>query len=448
MGLFTLGSDIAMTPMGEHVGKEVIKSKKLGLAVLIIFVLGTLISIAEPDLSVLANQVPINSMKFILIVSLGVGFFLIVSLLRIVFKIDLKLLLFIFYGILFLLLMFIPQEYLPLAFDSGGVTTGPITVPFIMALGIGIASVSGSKNNRADSFGMIALCSIGPIITVVIMSLFVNAPLKWEGLDIISKGSIFKDLWYGFSHSLKEVFIALLPILVFFYIFQAFTVKLPRKRLLKIFIGILYTYFGLVLFLTAVKVGFMPLGVNIGKRLAMQAKYFLIPFGFIIGVFVVLAEPAVHTLNKQVEEISGGTIKKKSVYLSLALGVGISLALSMMRIIFKFNILWLLIPGYFIALLLSLFVPKVYTAIAFDSGGVASGPMTAGFILPFAIGTCLIIDPNNIFAGAFGIVAMVAMTPLITIQILGFYMVVKEKMQRRTIQRRIKVENENQIIYF
>ncbi len=448
MGLFTLGSDIAMTPMGEHVGEEVIKSKKLWLAIIIVLILGTLISIAEPDLSVLANQVPINTFQFIIIVSVGVGIFLVISLLRIIFKIDLRLLLFIFYGILFLLVIFMKKLYLPLSFDAGGVTTGPVTVPFLLALGVGIASVSGGKNNREDSFGMIALCSIGPILLVVIMSFFFKDAPTWDGLNLISKGSIFKDLCYGLLHSLKDVFVALAPILVFFYIFQACTVKLPKKRLLKIFIGILYTYFGLVLFLTAVNVGFMPIGVNIGGQLANKAKYFLIPLGFVIGVFVVLAEPAVHTLNKQVEEVSGGTITKKSVFIGLAIGVGLSLALSMVRIIFDFSLLWLLVPGYFIALLLSFFVPKVYTAIAFDSGGVASGPMTAGFILPFAIGTCLIINPTNIFAGAFGIVAMVAMTPLITIQLLGFYVVMKEKVRAKLHKRKVKAANENQIIYF
>ncbi len=448
MGLFTLGSDMAMTPMGEHVGEEVIKSRKLWLAIIIIFILGTLITIAEPDLSVLANQVPVNSMLLILIVSFGVGFFLVISLLRIIFKIDLRLLLIVSYSFIFILSLFSNKAFLPLSFDSGGVTTGPITVPFLMALGVGIASVSGGKNNRSDSFGMVALCSIGPILAVMLMSLFVKNVLIYEETIAVSHGSILKDMLFGFGHSLKEVGIALLPILVFFYIFQFFTIKLPKKRLIKIFVGILYTYLGLSFFLTSVNIGFMPIGTLIGETLADSSYYWiLIPLGFIMGVFVVLAEPAVHTLNNQVEEISGGTISKKSMLISLSIGVGISLALSMIRIICKFSVMWYLIPGYLIALILSLFVPKVYTAIAFDSGGVASGPMTAGFILPFAIGACSITG-TNILEGGFGIVAMVAMTPLITIQLLGFNAVMKEKIRRQINAKRIQEKDENTIIYF
>ena len=414
---------------------------------IIVFILGTFVTIAEPDLSVLANQVPVKSIVLILTVSIGVGLFLAIALLRILFKIDLRLLLLIFYGLIFLLAIFANQSFLPLAFDSGGVTTGPITVPFLMSLGVGLATVSGSKNH-ADNFGTVALCSIGPILAVMILSLFLKETPIYEATTIVSHGSVLLDITHGLVDSLKEVGLALLPIFVFFFVFQFFKNRLSKKKLVKILVGLLYTYLGLCLFLTAVNIGFMPIGTKIGETLAQSSyTWVLIPLGFIMGVFVVLAEPAVHTLNKEVEEISQGTISKKSMLFGLSLGVGISLALSMIRLIFKFSVMWYLIPGYAIALILSLFVPKVYTAIAFDSGGVASGPMTAGFILPFAIGACSMLG-MDVLVGGFGIVAMVAMTPLITIQILGFHSVIKEKRKLRLAKKHSSDQTENVIIHF
>lgn len=447
IGLFSLGSDMSMMPMGEYVGKEIIKSKKLWLGIIIVLILGTLITIAEPDLSVLANQVPVSSITLILTVSLGVGIFLAIALLRILFKIDLRILLFVFYALLFVLAIFANQSFLPLAFDSGGVTTGPITVPFLMSLGVGLATMSNSKSS-ADNFGTVALCSIGPILAVMILSLFLKDTPIYESTVITSHGSILKDIGHGLVDSLKEVGIALSPIFIFFFIFQWFKNRLSKRKMVKIIVGLLYTYIGLVLFLTAVNIGFMPVGIQIGETLAAtNYSWVLVPLGFVMGIFVVLAEPAVHTLNKEVEEISQGTISKKSMLISLSIGVGLSLALSMLRLIFKFSVMWYLVPGYAIALLLTLFVPKVYTAIAFDSGGVASGPMTAGFILPFAIGACSMLE-MDVLEGGFGIVAMVAMTPLITIQLLGFHSVMKEKIKLRLAKAQSSDQSENTIINF
>ena len=297
IGLFSLGSDLSMMPMGEYVGKEIIKSKKLWFGLIIVFILGTFVTIAEPDLSVLANQVPVKSIVLILTVSIGVGLFLAIALLRILFKIDLRLLLLIFYGLIFLLAIFANQSFLPLAFDSGGVTTGPITVPFLMSLGVGLATVSGSKNH-ADNFGTVALCSIGPILAVMILSLFLKETPIYEATTIVSHGSVLLDITHGLVDSLKEVGLALLPIFVFFFVFQFFKNRLSKKKLVKILVGLLYTYLGLCLFLTAVNIGFMPIGTKIGETLAQSSyTWVLIPLGFIMGVFVVLAEPAVPTLN-------------------------------------------------------------------------------------------------------------------------------------------------------
>ena len=341
-------------------------------------------------------------------------------------------------------------EFLPMAFDSGGVTTGPITVPFIMALGVGIASTLGGKDTGENSFGLIALCSVGPILAVMVAGITSNGELTYSLPDY----SVETNLGIGLLHTVlsvvEEVAIALGLIVIFFIILQAVCLKLPKKTLFRIGVGIIYTFLGLVVFLTAVNVGFMPVGYRMGVELAENAPRWAITlFGFIIGMVVVLAEPAVHVLNKQVEEITGGTVTKRSMMIALSVGVGISIALSMIRIMFGFNILYYLIPGYLLSLGLSFFVPGIYTAIAFDSGGVASGPLTSSFILPFAVGVCASLSGvDSILTDAFGIVAMVAMTPLITIQLLGFKAVMKRHIAAKIAMHRILEADDEQIIEF
>lgn len=452
IGLFTLGADIAMTPMGEQVGSGLTKTRNLKILLLVCFALGFLITVAEPDLSILAEQVGSNSL--ILFVGIGVGVFLLISVLKIIFKRQLATILMYFYMLLFalalLLLAIDPQNanLLALCFDSGGVTTGPITVPFIMALGIGIAATIGGKHSNENSFGLIAMCSVGPILAVIILSLFnsgdIVPPVKEDYLmaDNVIKAT-FQHLW----DVTKEVTLALGLVVGFFFIINAIFLKLPKKKLKNIAIGVMYTYLGLIVFLTSVNVGFMPIGFKMGEQLASLSPIAVTVFGFIIGLVVVLAEPAVAVLNKQVEEITDGTVSKKSMMIALSVGVGISIALSIIRIIFDFSILYYLIPGYLISLGLSFFVPRMYTAIAFDSGGVASGPLTSTFILPFAIGACMALG-GNVLSNAFGVVAMVAMTPLITIQLLGFSAVIKKQVRERIAMRRILDEDDGQIIDF
>ena len=431
MGFFTLGADIAMMPMGESIGSKLTQSKNLWFIILTCFALGVFITIAEPDLQVLAEQVVgISNGIIIMSVALGVGFFLVVALLRMVLRIPLRYMLIGFYIIVFSLGFFVPDDFIAIAFDSGGVTTGPITVPFIMALGIGLTAVLGGKSSHDDSFGLIALCSIGPILAVMIMGIVVDVEGTSDVMQVTDPQTINELLavyGHNFPEYAKEVAIALSPIVVIFALFQIFTLRLPKGKLIQMCMGLIYTYIGLVLFLTGVNVGFMPAGNYLGSALAnLDYHYILIPLGFIMGCFIVLAEPAVHVLNKQVEEITGGSISRKAMMISLAAGVGISLALAMCRVLTGLSIWYLIIPGYGIALLLSFFVPKIFTAVAFDSGGVASGPMTATFLLPFSLGACSAIG-GNLFTDAFGIVTMVAMTPLITIQILGVLYTIKER---------------------
>lgn len=458
IGLFNLGADLAMTPMGEHVGAGITKSGSLKLLLLVCFALGFLITVAEPDLTVLAEQVKavLNPTLLIVCVALGVGIFLAIAILKIVFKVQLSSILMFFYMLLFALVSLVimsgNEALIPLAFDSGGVTTGPITVPFIMALGVGIAATIGGRNANENSFGLIALCSVGPILAVMLLGVFADGSLSYTIPDY----SIADNVPLAFLSKLlsitKEVTLALGLVVAFFFAINFIFLKLPKKRIIQILFGILFTYLGLIVFLTAVNIGFMPIGYKMGASLGALAEthpIYLCAFAFLIGLVVVLAEPAVHVLNKQVEEITDGNISKRSMLFALSIGVGISILLSVIRIIFDFSVLYYLIPGYFISLGLSFFVPKMYTAIAFDSGGVASGPLTSTFILPFAIGACVaLLGEESVLSAGFGIVAMVAMTPLITIQLLGFRAIVAKRVREKIVMRRILTENDDQIIEF
>ncbi|MDE6472013.1 MAG: DUF1538 domain-containing protein [Clostridia bacterium] len=460
IGLFNLGADLAMTPMGGHVGTGLTKSKKVAVLISVCFIMGLLITIAEPDLSVLASQVSevMNNMVLIITVGVGVGIFLIISILKIVFHKSLSMLLMFFYMMLFAICAVLIEcgknNFISISFDSGGVTTGPITVPFIMALGFGIATTVGGRDANENSFGLIALCSIGPIIAVMILALCSKGEISQDTLnDLASYGTVeesLKSIGHALLSNVKNVGIALALIVAFFLVLQFTVLKLPRQKLAQIGIGIAYTFVGLVIFLVAVEVGFMPIGYKLGTEIASYSKAILAVFGFVIGFVVVLAEPAVHVLNKQVEQVTGGGVKKIEMMLALSIAVGISICLSIIRLIFHFSLLYYLIPGYLISLGLSFFVPRIYTAIAFDSGGVASGPLTSSFILPLVVGACVAVNggPNSILTDAFGVVAMVAMTPLITIQALGFKAIMSAKVRNKIAMKRILSADDEQIIYF
>ncbi len=455
MALFNLGADIAMTPMGEQVGSGLPKSGKFKTLLLVCFVMGVFVTIAEPDLSVLASQVKdvLNGTALTVAIGVGVGLFLVLSVLRVVFRIHLAHLMTFFYMLLFALASIIivtgGERFLPLAFDSGGVTTGPITVPFIMALGVGVSSALGDKHDRESSFGFIALCSIGPILAVLILGLTASGEVAYKLPDYSMSSRLGTEFFHTVGDVGKEVAVAILPIVIFFFLLQFFLLKLPKQRIKQIVIGIFYTFFGLVIFLTAVSVGFVPLGYKMGTQLAAGNPVFLVLFAFGLGMTVVLAEPAIHVLNKQVEAVTGGAVSKRSMLIALSVGVGVAIGLSVVRAVFDFSVLYYLIPGYFLSLGLSFFVPKLYTAIAFDSGGVASGPLTSSFILPFLIGVCAVLQgESKILIDAFGLVSMVAMTPLITIQTLGFKAVATKHIREKIAMRRILSADDKQIIKF
>ena len=455
IGMFNLGADLAMTPMGTHIGSGLSRQRKLGLLLSVCFVLGLLITVAEPDLQVLAGQVSavMNGTLLVYTVGVGVGLFLLVAVLRIVFRKTLGSILMLFYMALFAIsLLLVVRGYeslLPLAFDSGGVTTGPITVPFIMALGVGISAVLGDRHSQENSFGLVALCSVGPIMGVLLLGIFSTNDLTYQVPDYTVGSEILSAFLHTGMHTAKEVALALGMIVLFFAVCQMLFLRLSARSLHRIAVGVAFTYIGLVMFLTSVNVGFMPIGYKLGHTLAQQNTGFLVIFGLVMGVLVVLAEPAIHVLNQQVEDVTGGTVSRKSMMIGLCCGVGAAIMLSVIRIVFDFSLVYYIIPGYFISLALSLFVPPVYTAIAFDSGGVASGPMTSCFILPFAIGACCALQgADAVLRDAFGVVALVAMSPLITIQLLGFRAVLDRHVREHLAMRRMLDRDDEQIISF
>ena len=451
MGLFTLGTDMAMTPIGEYVGTALTRSRKVWLVALVGLILGILITVAEPDLQVLAEQVPnVPNLVLILAVAIGVGLFLVIALLRIFFKVKMKYILAAFYVAVFVIAQFVPESFLAVAFDSGGVTTGPMTVPFILALGVGVSAIRSDKDAESDSFGLVALCSIGPILAVMILGLIYrphNAEYVAETLHLTDNSRELGRLFFSeLPYFLIEVLVALAPIIAFFLIFHFTVLHLKRSSMIRIIIGIVYTYIGLVTFLLGVNVGFMPLGNHLGQMLGeLSYNWILVPLGMVIGYFTVSAEPAVHVLAKQVYQLTAGAIPKKALSTCLSIGVAVSVGLAMLRIILGIPIMYLIVPGYAIALLLMIFVPEIFTSIAFDSGGVASGPMTATFLLPLAMGVCTAMG-GDVASDAFGVVAMVAMTPLITIQALGLYYKLKQAKIKSVQDKALEMLPEEDII--
>ncbi|MBR6667873.1 MAG: DUF1538 domain-containing protein [Clostridia bacterium] len=433
MGLFTLGSEVSMTPIGSHMGAKLTKSRNLPLILIVSFLLGIAVTVSEPDLTVLADNVPaIDTTVLIVTVGVGVGIFLMLSMVRILFKIPLKWPLIGLYGVVFLLAFLASPDYWAVTFDSGGVTTGPMTVPFIMALGVGVASIRSDANAQEDSFGLVALCSVGPILAVLLLSFFYpGAPAAGDpdtAKGIMDTVQLGRTYFITLPHEVLNVAMALLPIVVFFLIFQVTALHLRKVPFLRIVMGLAITLVGLVLFLTGANVGFQSLGVELGASIAGMGpwRFLLIPISILMGWYIIQAEPAVHVLNKQVEELSAGAISESAMHYALAIAVASANGLAMLRVLTGVSIMWIIIPGYLIALVLTLVVPPTFTAIAFDSGGVASGPLTATFMLPFAMGACQALG-GNIMLDAFGLVAMVAMMPLITVQIMGLIYVIKTR---------------------
>lgn len=424
MGFFQLGADISMTQLGQGIGGQLMKKRNLLFIIGGCFLMGVLITISEPDLQVLANQVAsIPNQVLVLTVAIGVGCFLVAAVLRILFKVSLSRLLTLMYVVLFLVALATPSEFLAVAFDSGGVTTGPMTVPFIMALGIGLSSSRSDKDSANDSFGLIALSSIGPILMVLLLGIFYHpTDAVYTSVtipDVETTKDVLDQFIRVFPQYTEEVLISMLPILAVFMLFQIKTRKYHRRQLLRMCVGFLYTIAGLVLFLVGVNIGFAPVGNLLGEQMVSSSyQWLLIPVGLLIGYYIVKAEPAVQILNHQVEDITDGMVTKEQMNLCLSVGVAGAVGLAMFRVLTGIPIYWILIPGYLLALGMSYRVQPILVGIAFDSGGVASGPMTSTFLLPLTMGACTALG-GNVVTDAFGVVALVALAPLIAIQIMG-----------------------------
>lgn len=429
LSIFLFGADLGIGPIGELMGSSLAKKKKVWLTVLFGFILGFFVTIAEPDLQILAGQVNdvtsgmLSKLSILIVVSVGVGILFVVGLMRGVFNISLSKLFTILYGIVLILAFFSPSEFLGIAFDASGATTGAMAVPFMLALGLGVATVKGGSHSEEESFGMVGIASVGPILAILAMSILSKKDTLTGSLayDHINSTSVFLPFIDAISHVFKEVIIALLPLIVIFLAFQVFLIKLSKRKLLKIIKGLLYTFVGLVLFLTGVNAGFMEAGSAIGYKVgSLEYSWIIVPIGFILGLVVILAEPAVYVLNEQIENVTSGHIRKRTILTALSIGVAFAVGLSMLRIMIPGIKLWhYILPGFLISVVMSYFVPEIFIGIAFDSGGVASGPMTATFILAFAQGAAEAIEGANVLVDAFGVISLVAMTPLIAIQILG-----------------------------
>lgn len=420
--LFTYGADLSMIEIGKVIASTLVKTKKPILIAIVALIVGIIITVAEPDLKVLATQMTaIPSSTLILCVGLGVGIFLSIAALRILFQIDLKKIIAFFYILLIVFLFVSNKNMVPLAFDSGGVTTGPMSIPFIIAMGIGFSKARPRKEAKENSFGLVALCSIGPIITVLLLGLLMPSNMTYEyNIDpqVTSYAVLLKHYIYEIIPVLKDVVISLAPILGVFTIFNIITKKVKSKNIRKIIAGLIFTLLGLALFFLGVNVGYMPNAYLLGAELHEKLGMLTILFGVVVGFVIVRAEPAVSVLTEQIEEMTEGSLKKSLLVNTIACGVAIAVAISITRVMTGVPITWFLIIGYGIALLLMIFTPKIFTMVAFDSGGAVSGPMTTSFLLPFIIGICY-AHQGNVLTDAFGLVAMVALSPLITIQILG-----------------------------
>lgn len=465
LSLFQIGASTGLTKVGEYMGSSLSKQKNLFIVVLFAFALGALITCAEPSIIIVTQQVSIPPFLLIGIIAVGVGLFVVIGILRIIFHKSLKVWYLFFYALTFMLITFIVLDenkrmFLPFIFDSGGITTGSATVPFILALGAGVAAVRGGKNASSESFGLVGMASVGPILTMTILILLSNLDGSSYAPNYASLGSA--SIWEMFSASLLpqsfsnlgalvNVFVALAPILIIFFVYNALFIRLPKTTIYRLLIGFLFSYIGLVLFLTAASAVMTPIGNYVGTQLGLNAsKAVIIMITFFIGLVTILCEPAVHVLTAQMEDISDGRIKKITVLLALSIGVGIAIALATVRAIFNFSILYIIIPGYAISLALMFICPDIYTAMAFDSGGTASGPMSSSFVLPMVVGitTSIWAEKAEYYEQSFGVIALIAMTPIIAIQLLGVWQKIKSVRALAVMRKHVYTLEDAQIIHF
>ena len=473
LATFSIGASSSLTKVGEYMGSSLSKQKNVFVVCLFAFALGALITVAEPSIMIVSKQVNINGPMLIGGIAIGVGLFVVIGVLRIICHRSLKLWYLFFYAITFMLLTLVvlnpsKSSFSPFIFESGGVTTGSATVPFILSLGAGIAVVRGGKDAQNDSFGLVGMASIGPIMTVTLLILLsnlngsnfvpsyanldasekINVPLTF--LKVLVPNSADGKFSLG---TMLEVLIALAPTLSIFLIYNAIYMHLPKKKIKKLLLGFLYAFAGLSIFLCGTGAAMTPIGNYVGEQLGGHAEWIIILVAFVVGLVTILCEPAVHVLTTQMEVISDGGIKKITVLLTLSLGVGIAIALAAIRTLFNFSIMYYMIPGYIISIALMFLCPNIYTAMAFDSGGTASGPMSSSFVLPMIVGITLSstlkqgITPDY-YEQSFGVIALIALTPVIAIQTLGVIQNIKKARAAYIMREHVYSVDDAQIIYF
>lgn len=470
-GLFDIGANQGLSKVGEYMGSSLSKQEKIFIVVAFSFLLGALITCAEPSILIIASQVGMNSLLLIGVIAGGVGLFVVIGVLRIIFHGSLKIWYLFFYLIVFGLVCLIcvdknAQNFLPFIFDAGGITTGSATVPFILALGAGIAVVRGGKHSTEDSFGLVGMASIGPILSMIILLMINSSGFTAYTVSTFNGYSDFGAIIGSLGEALipqsathlgtiLEVTISILPIILIFLLYNAIFMKLPKKVLKTLMIGFVYTFFGLIIFLTGVNSVMANFGSLVGRSVGsnLNNDWAIILLCFIFGLVSVLCEPAVHVLTSQIVSVSNGSVKKSTVLFSLCIGVGVAIALAVMRTLFDFSILYIIVPGYLLSLGLMFLSPNIYTAMAFDAGGTASGPMSVSFILPMVIGITYArtdFGPSsvNYYSRSFGVVALIALTPIITIQILGVIQNAKQAYHLRVLKGLIKDPSDSQIIHF
>ncbi|MCR5506077.1 MAG: DUF1538 domain-containing protein [Bacilli bacterium] len=468
LAIFQIGASSSLSKVGEYMGSSLSKQKNLFIVILFSFALGALITVAEPSILIVSKQVNINGFLLIGGIALGVGLFVVIGVIRIIFHRSLKLWYLFFYFLTFMIMLLVtmnPEKkiFLPFIFDSGGVTTGSATVPFILSLGAGIAMVRGGKNARNDSFGLVGMASIGPILTVAIILFCANISgdfdptTTYTQLGTVPMWKMFLDVLLPTSAASRgtmiDVLIAIAPTMVIFLIYNAIFIKLPKAKIKKLLVGFLFTYFGLTVFLTGTSFAMTPIGYYVGSQLGLHSNWIIIMIAFIIGLVTILCEPAVHVLTQQMEDISDGRTNKFTVLLTLSLGVGIAIALAVIRTIFNFSIMYYMVPGYIISIALMFVCPDIFTAMAFDSGGTASGPMASSFVLPMVVGITVALSKvngtnPNYYEQSFGVIALIALTPVIAIQILGVIYNVKTVRARIKMRTHVYTADDAQIIHF
>lgn len=431
---FLTGVQMGVEPLGQKMGAVLTARRNLFLLLSVTFVTGFFVTVAEPVVQVFSAQVKdvyskINFVAFISSISVGIGLFLVVGLLRTVLSLSTKWIMFFFYSLLFVLSIFLPNDFVSVVFDTGGATTGPMTVPFILAMGIGVASVRSSDHDeeRDDQFGLSGITVIGPILAVSLYALFAKGKgaLNVEDASFLDAGEYGIKVFFSLIlPSIKDALMSIFSLAVLLVIFQLWLFKLPLRQFLKMVVGLLWGFIGLVIFFVGVNGGFFPAGIELGLILGKKAalsffwKAFLVITALTLGAVVVCAEPSVWVLTEQVEELSGGTIRRRLMLIFMASGVAVAIAIAILRSIFGFPMLYILIAGYGIALILMLFCPNLFTSIAFDSGGSASGPIASTFILPFTMGVASSLGTGE---DSFGVLALITMAPPIMIQILGIF---------------------------